>query len=77
MTIRKPITILPDWAFRAIGSTAIDALIDRTEHETIVMSRRGVPELVLINHAEWNALVEAVPKRQAPHDPTMAAETQA
>jgi PHD/YefM family antitoxin component YafN of YafNO toxin-antitoxin module len=77
MTICKPITTLPDWAFKVLGSTAIDTLIDRTEHEIIVMIRRGVPELVLINHAEWNALVEAAPKRQAPHEPTMAAEEQA
>jgi PHD/YefM family antitoxin component YafN of YafNO toxin-antitoxin module len=77
MTIRKPITTLPDWAFKAIGSTAIDALIDRTEHEIIVMTRRGVPELVLMNHADWNALVEAAPRRQTPHEPTMATEKQA
>lgn len=77
MTIRKPITALPDWAFKVIGSSSIDALIDRTEHEVIVMTRRGLPELVLMNHADWNALVEAAPKRQAPHEPTMAAEKQA
>jgi hypothetical protein len=40
MTIRKPITTLPDWAFKALGNTAIDTLIDRTEHEIIVMTRR-------------------------------------
>jgi PHD/YefM family antitoxin component YafN of YafNO toxin-antitoxin module len=77
MTIRKPITSLPDWAFKALGNTAIDVLIDRTEHEVIVMTRRGVPELVLMNHADWDALVEASAKRQAPHEPTMAAEGQA
>ena len=74
MTIRKPITTLPDWAFKAIGSTAIDALIDRTEHEIIVMTRRGVPELVLVSHADWNALVEAAAKRQAPAQTAMPAE---
>lgn len=77
MTIRKPITTLPDWAFKAIASTAIDALIDRTEHEIIVMTRRGAPELVLRNHAEWNALVEAAPKRQVHPETVKATEKQA
>ena len=77
MIIRKPITTLPDWAFKAIGGKSFDTLIDRTEHEIIVMTRRGVPELVLMNHAEWNALVEAAPRRQTPHEPTMATEKQA
>ncbi|MCO4054226.1 MAG: hypothetical protein HEQ16_09270 [Bosea sp.] len=77
MTIRKPITTLPDWAFKAIGSTVIDALIDRTEHEIIIMTRRSMPELVMISHVDWTALVEASAKRQAPHEPTMAAEGQA
>ena len=76
MTIRKPITTLPDWAFKAIGSTAIDTLIDRTEHEIIVMTRRGVPELVMISHADWNALVEAAAKRQVPAQTAMPAEDQ-
>jgi PHD/YefM family antitoxin component YafN of YafNO toxin-antitoxin module len=77
MTIRKPITTLPDWAFKALGSTSIDTLIDRTEHEIIVMTRRGVPELVLMNHAEWNALVEASAKRQVHPETVKEAEKQA
>jgi PHD/YefM family antitoxin component YafN of YafNO toxin-antitoxin module len=66
MTIRKPITSLPDWAFRALAGAAIDTLMDRIEHEVIIMTRRGVPELVLINHEEWTVLVEAAAKRQVP-----------
>jgi prevent-host-death family protein len=56
MTIRKPITTLPDWAFKALGSTAIDALIDRTDHETIMIVRRGRPDLVLVSHDEWEMI---------------------
>jgi hypothetical protein len=77
MTIRKPITTLPDWAFKAIGSTSIDTLIDRTEHEIIVMTRRDVPELVLMNNVDRNALVEAAPKRHAYPETVKATEKQA
>ena len=63
MTIRKPITTLPDWAFKAIGSTVIATLIDRTEHETIVVTRKGRPDLVLVSHQEWEKLNAAVARR--------------
>lgn len=76
MTIRKPITTLPDWAFKALGSTAIDTLIDRTEHEIIIMTRRGMPELVMMSRDEWTTLVEAAAKQRAPDQTAMAAEEQ-
>lgn len=49
-------TILPDWAFKAIASHALDTLIDRTEHEVIIVTRRGQPDVVLIGHEEWKRL---------------------
>ena len=77
MTIRKPITSLPDWAFKALGSTSIDTLIDRTEHEIIVMTRRGLPELVLMNHEEWTTFAAAASKRQVHPDTVKPTEKQA
>ncbi len=74
MTARKPVTTLPKRAFKALDSTAFDTLIDRAEQEVIVMTRRGMPELVLVSHADWNALVEAAAKRQVPAQTGMPAE---
>jgi hypothetical protein len=54
-----PITTLPGWAFRTIAKTDIDILIDRCEFETIVMTRHGRPDLVLISHDEWTKLTAA------------------
>ena len=51
-----PATRLPHWAFRALVSHAIDALIERTEHEIIISTRAGRPELVLMSHTDWDRL---------------------
>jgi hypothetical protein len=51
-------TTLPDWAFKAPAELGIDRLIDRTEHEVIVIARRGQPDLVLLSHEQWARLLE-------------------
>jgi PHD/YefM family antitoxin component YafN of YafNO toxin-antitoxin module len=50
-------TTLPHWAFHAIGRSDINVLIDRCEFETIIVTRQGRPDLVLINPAEWQKLM--------------------
>jgi PHD/YefM family antitoxin component YafN of YafNO toxin-antitoxin module len=55
----RPIATLPDWAFRALAAHALDTLIDRTEHETLLVMRRGQPDLVLISHEAWKRLSRA------------------
>jgi PHD/YefM family antitoxin component YafN of YafNO toxin-antitoxin module len=59
MSQSLPITTLPGWAFRTIAKSDIDVLIDRCEFETIVMTRQGRPNLVLISHDEWSKLTAA------------------
>jgi PHD/YefM family antitoxin component YafN of YafNO toxin-antitoxin module len=63
--LNKPHVHLPDWAFTSIATHDIEALIARTEHEIIIMTRRGRPDLVLISHDEWMRLD---PNRQRRHD---------
>ncbi len=63
-TIDKTVTTLPEWAFKALASAAIDAMIDRTSHEIIIMTRRGVPDVVLMSSEDWNALVAAAAQRR-------------
>jgi prevent-host-death family protein len=57
-TRRGQYVTLPDWAFKALAELAIDTLIDRTEHETIIITRRGTPDLVLLSHERWTRLLE-------------------
>jgi PHD/YefM family antitoxin component YafN of YafNO toxin-antitoxin module len=59
MSKSLPITMLPGWAFRTIAKSDIDVLIDRCEFETIVMTRQGRPDLVLISNDEWTKLTAA------------------
>ncbi len=49
---------LPDWAFRALGSHAIDILIDRCEHEVLISTRQGQPDIVMLSNAEWTRLCD-------------------
>ncbi len=67
-----PVATLPDWAFRALAAHAIDSLIDRTAHETIMVTRRGRPELVLVGHEEWEMLT-ATAKRASDDPPDVPA----
>jgi hypothetical protein len=55
----KPQVTLPDWAFRALAQNAVDALIDRTEHEIIIMTRRGKPELVMMSAEMWRHIKDS------------------
>jgi PHD/YefM family antitoxin component YafN of YafNO toxin-antitoxin module len=59
MSKSLPITMLPGWAFRTIANSDIDILIDRCEFETIIMTRQGRPDLVMISHDEWAKLTAA------------------
>jgi PHD/YefM family antitoxin component YafN of YafNO toxin-antitoxin module len=67
-------TTLPHWAFHAIGRSDINVLIDRCEFETIIVTRQGRPDLVLINPAEWQMLTvkrETIdPSREAKATPS-------
>lgn len=65
----KPIATLPDWAFRSLAQHAIESLIDRTEHETIVITRRGKPDFVLMSHDEWRRLTAGQHAGQASTEP--------
>jgi prevent-host-death family protein len=62
LTAPRPISALPDWAFRSLATHAIETLIDRTEHETVMVTRRGRPDVVLVGHDEW-ARITAMAKR--------------
>ena len=50
---------LPHWAFVAIGQSDVTILLDRCEYETIIVTRQGRPDLVLVGHAEWARLTDA------------------
>ncbi len=63
MNMSTRMTTLPHWAFEAIAKSDIGSLIDRCEHETIVVTRQGQPDLVMISHAEWTKLNEAAMSR--------------
>ncbi len=63
-TIDKPVTTSPEWAFKALSSVAIDTMIDRTSHEIIIMTRRGVPDVVQMSSEDWNALVAVAAQRR-------------
>jgi hypothetical protein len=59
MSSHLPMTALPSWAFAAIAKGDISVLMDRCEFETIVMTRQGRPDLVLVSHAEWLKLTSS------------------
>jgi hypothetical protein len=62
-------TTLPDWAFKALAEHAIDRLIDRTEHEVIVIVRRGQPDLVLLSHEQWARLLDGAANGALANEP--------
>lgn len=61
-TSSKAIASLPNWAFKVLAQHAIETLIDRAEHEIIVITRRIKPDLVLMSHDDWDRLT-AAPQR--------------
>jgi hypothetical protein len=65
----KPHVTLPDWAFKALAENAIDALIDRTDHEVIIVTRRERPDLVLLSHQQWTMLREGTKRDVHAGDP--------
>jgi hypothetical protein len=56
-------TTLPHWAFVAIGQSDINVLMDRCEFETIIVTRQGRPDLVMVGHAEWLRLTQSAVSR--------------
>lgn len=63
--LNKPHVHLPDWAFTSLARHDIEALIARTEHEIIIMTRRGRADLVMLSYDVWR-LLDA--NRQHGHD---------
>ncbi len=58
---------LPHWAFVAICKSDINTLIDRCEYETIIVTRQGRPDLVMMGHAEWMRLTGAAARIKNQH----------
>jgi PHD/YefM family antitoxin component YafN of YafNO toxin-antitoxin module len=48
---------LPHWAVAAIAKSDIHALLDRCEHETILIEHQDQPAVVMMSHEEWLRLV--------------------
>jgi prevent-host-death family protein len=59
MSDRLPMTTLRSWAFAAIAKGDVNLLIDHCDFETIIITRKGRPDLVLISHDEWMKLTAA------------------
>jgi hypothetical protein len=54
--VRK-IVSLPHWAFAAIAQADVHALLDRCEHETLMIEHYDQPSVVMLSHEEWLRLV--------------------
>jgi PHD/YefM family antitoxin component YafN of YafNO toxin-antitoxin module len=50
---------LPMWAVAAIARADIHLLLDRCEHETILVEHQDQPTVVMMSHDEWLRLIEA------------------
>jgi prevent-host-death family protein len=66
---------LPHWAFVAIGKSDINSLIDRCEYETIIVTRQGRPDIVMIGHAEWTRLTQCCSKVTKRHEPAQTTQS--
>jgi N-methylhydantoinase A/oxoprolinase/acetone carboxylase beta subunit len=58
---------LPHWAFVAIGQSDINVLMERCEYETILVTRQGRPDLVMVGHVEWTRLADAAARIKNQH----------
>jgi PHD/YefM family antitoxin component YafN of YafNO toxin-antitoxin module len=67
---------LPHWAFMAIGQSDINVLMDRCEYETIIVTRQGHPDLVMMGHAEWVRLTDAAARIKNQHETAQAKPTE-
>jgi hypothetical protein len=68
MSTPTTIITLPHWAFQTIGKSDINVLIDRCEYETIIVTRQGRPDLVMMGHAEWMRLTDAAARIKNQHE---------
>jgi PHD/YefM family antitoxin component YafN of YafNO toxin-antitoxin module len=59
MSAHLPMTALPSWAFAGIAKCDVNLLIEHCEFETIIVTRKGRPDLVMISHDEWTKLTAA------------------
>ena len=48
---------LPYWAFAAIAKADIQTLLDRCEHENILIEHYDQPTVVMMSHDAWFKLV--------------------
>jgi PHD/YefM family antitoxin component YafN of YafNO toxin-antitoxin module len=67
---------LPHWAFQTIGKSDINVLIDRCEYETIIVTRQGRPDLVMIGRLEWLRLSDAAARIKNQHETAQAKPTE-
>jgi PHD/YefM family antitoxin component YafN of YafNO toxin-antitoxin module len=67
---------LPHWAFVAIGKSDINTLMDRCEYETLIVTRQGRPDLVMMGHAEWVRLTDAAARIKKQHGTAQAKPTE-
>jgi PHD/YefM family antitoxin component YafN of YafNO toxin-antitoxin module len=69
--VRKMVS-LPSWAVAAIARADINLLIDRCEHETILIEQGDHPTVVMMSHDEWRRLIEArnACRKEKPDDKT-------
>jgi PHD/YefM family antitoxin component YafN of YafNO toxin-antitoxin module len=56
--VRKMVS-LPHWAVSAIARADVHMLLDRCEHETILIEQGDHPTVVMMSHDEWRRLIEA------------------
>jgi hypothetical protein len=55
--VRKMVS-LPIWAVSAIAKSDVHTLLDRCEHETILVEVGDHPTVVLLGYEEWLRLVD-------------------
>jgi hypothetical protein len=63
--VRKMVS-LPHWAFAAICKADVHALLDRCEHETLMIEHYDQPTVVLLSHEEWVRLVGERDRKHVP-----------
>jgi PHD/YefM family antitoxin component YafN of YafNO toxin-antitoxin module len=61
---------LPHWAVAAIAKADIHTLLDRCEHETLLIEHGDQPSVVMMSHEEWRRLIgeRNAARRETPDD---------